>query len=186
MGTCSTGVGPIWTSSTDVMSDRDDIERLYAVATNAAKKDNMTTLRVDFINYSMTDVTVTVTATDVIKYREMLTDTAATLPGGPAVTLPKGSNALLVRAGRFFGFQTKGEVTISNPDPQLVSVVAASDKDPWPQPPPPPPPSMVSTKDFTTRYESFNTVAGLGDVYRAVPFAMAPLPTSLNDPRQAP
>jgi hypothetical protein len=119
----------------------------------------MTTARVDLINYSTTDVTVTVKTADSFEYRELLTNTAADSPDGPGQTLPAGSNALVVHAGRFFGFHTTSPVSISNPSPQLVTVIAASDKDPWPQPPPPPPPSLVGTADFATRYKFFNTVA---------------------------
>jgi hypothetical protein len=134
-------------------------------------------LRVDLINNSSTDVTVTVKTADSIVYREMLTNTAADLPDGPGQTFPAGSNGLVVPAGRFFGFASSSQVSISNPAPQLVTVIAASDKDPWPQPPPPPPPSMVNVADFSMRYKFFNTVAGVPPKsYRPVPFALAPLP----------
>jgi hypothetical protein len=160
------------------MSVWDDIERLYAVATIAARSEGMTTkLRIDFINHSTFDVTIEVKTSETIVYRELLTSTPANLPDDKqGHEYHSGSHALVVPAGRFFGFMTSSPVTISNPSPQLVQVISASGKDPWPQPPPPPPSSLSGMADYPMRYKNFNTVEALPGKYRPVPFALAPLP----------
>lgn len=139
----------------------------------------MTILRVDLINYSTMDVTIEVKTEDQIVYRELLITTAANLPDEtPGQTHGPGSFTLVVPAGRFFGFQTSGEVSISNPSP-LVHVIAASDKDPWPQPPPVAPSTLSSTTDYFTRYKYFNrTAAHPSKTSRAVPLTIAPLRAS--------
>lgn len=137
----------------------------------------MTTLRVDFINYSTSDVTIAVKTGDEIVYRELLTTTPATTPDEEkGNTFGPGSFTLVVPAGRFFGFKTNAQVSISNPSPQLVNVFSGSGKDPWPQPPPPPPTALSGATDYTTRYKYFNTVEAIPGTYRPIPYTLAPLP----------
>lgn len=117
-------------------------------------------LRVAFVNTSSdTPVTIHCKTQDAVECCELLATTPATQPEqNPGTTFKPGDWDLAVPAGKMFGFVTEHPVSITNPNPSVVSILYADGKDPWPQPPP----ALASPTlpDFDTRYKNFLMTAG--------------------------
>lgn len=115
-------------------------------------------VRFDFINYSATDATVSVTTSDAIVYKELLATTPVKTPAGNLQSVAAGTKNLVVAAGRLFGFSSDHSSVVT-PISGSVTIIVASGKDPWPPVPPLAPPALAAVTDWNERFHNFNTAS---------------------------
>ena len=111
-----------------------------------------------FVNYDDDTLTIQITAYENVAIYEME-------PTGQAIEsldhteyVPQNESSvtfnMAIPAGTIWGFRVASTPNYTNPDTQHLTIVTASDKDPWPTPPPPPP-TAYDTEDYEDRAADF-------------------------------